>query len=302
MKIAILGSAPSSIKLAPFADASWQIFGCSPGAYPVVQRVTAWFELHRWEPPVIGRADQQKPWFSPEYCAWMAKQPCVWMYDVVPEIPNSRKFPAQELVAKYGSYFFTSSIAWMLAAALEDIQADRRENKNRAPDEKDHIGLWGVDMAANEEYADQRPGCQFFVQLAYQLGIEVHIPPESDLMAAPLLYGISESSHMVIKLTERRRELTNRLNNIRATKDSVVREEAFVTGALDDLDYMFKTWTARGDAYAVDFKNIFNQPPFVSVAPNLHDDSIVHPPFQSFGPGETFVVDEFGSHKLRAVD
>lgn len=277
MKIAILGSAPSSIRLAPFADPSWMIFGCSPGVYPLAPRVTSWFELHRWEPPVIGRADQQKPWFSPEYCAWMAQQPLVWMYDVVPEIPNSRKFPYQDLVNKYGSYFFTSSIAWMLACAIEDILADRAENKSRAADEKDHIGLWGVDMAANEEYADQRPGCQFFVQIAQQLGIEIHVPPESDLMAAPLLYGISESSHMVIKLTARRNELSGRLQNARASRENLIREEAFLSGALDDIDYVFKTWTARGESRIANLKSLFvPQPESVNCrAPNPIDDLYV---------------------------
>lgn len=260
MKIAILGSAPSTLRAAPFSDASWQIWGCSPGVYPIASRVDVWFELHRWEPPVLGRADQQKPWFSPEYCAWMAQQKLVWMYERVPEIPNSHQFPYEELVKKYGSYFFTSSIAWMLAAALEDIIADRAENKSRHPDEIDHIGLWGVDMAANEEYSDQRPGCQFFVQLAHSLGIQVHVPPESDLMAAPLLYGISESSHMVIKLTARRGELSGRLANCRASKANLEREEHFLMGALDDIDYMFKTWTARGESYGVNFKGLFSEP------------------------------------------
>ena len=269
MKIAILGSAPSSIKLAPFADQSWQIWGCSPGVYPVAPRVNVWFELHRWEPPVLGRADQQKPWFSPEYCAWMALQPLVWMADKVPQIQNSQKFPYQELVNKYGSYFFTSSIAWMLAAAIEDILTERAERKNQPQQdsESDAIGLFGVDMAANEEYADQRPGCQFFIQLAYQLGIQVHIPPESDLMSAPPLYGICESSHILIKLTERRKELQTRLNNCNASLANLTREQAFLTGALDDIDYMWKTWTNREESHAVDFKNIFLHP---KEEPKLH--------------------------------
>ena len=72
MKIALVGSAPSSVRLAPFDDPSWDIWGCSPGAYPVFaqKRVDMFFELHRWEPPVVGRADQQVPWFTPEYVQW----------------------------------------------------------------------------------------------------------------------------------------------------------------------------------------------------------------------------------------
>lgn len=260
MKIAILGSAPSSVRLAPYGDASWEIWGCSPGVYAVAPRVEVWFELHRWEPPVLGRADMQKPWFSPEYCAWMAQRPKVYMADKVPEIQGSIRLPQEELLRKYGSYFFTSSIAWMLAMAIESILAHRESNKNspQQSNEKDHIGLWGVDMAANEEYADQRPGCQFFIQIAHQLGIEVTIPQESDLMAPPMLYGVGETSHMMIKLTARRGELEGRLNHCRASIANLSKEEAFLMGALDDLAYMQKTWVQRGESFASDFRGLFN--------------------------------------------
>ena len=255
MKIAIIGSAPSSVRLAPYADPSWEIWGCSPGVYPVAGRINVWFELHRWEPPVLGKADQQKPWFSPEYCAWMARQPVVYMYDSVPEIPNSKPFPYMELVRKYGSYFFTSSISWMLASAIETILDKRNEPDYDGSD--DTIGLWGVDMAANDEYATQRPGCQFFIQIAYQLGIKMVIPPESDLTAPPLLYGISESSHMIIKLTERRNELQARLRNCAARLAEATNEHAFLTGALDDINYIWGTWTNQEPIHAADFKRLF---------------------------------------------
>lgn len=255
MKIAILGSAPSSIRLAPFNDPSWKIFGCSPGVYPVAPRVDEWFELHRWEPPVLGKADQQKPWFSPEYCGWMAQQKLVWMYDRVPEIQNSRRFPYDELVARFGSFFFTSSIAWMLAHAIMLIEEDRLRRKSP---EEDCIGLWGVDMAANEEYADQRPGCQFFIQIAHSLDIKTMIPKESDLMAPPMYYGIHESNHMMIKLTERLRELTQRRNNAQVVINNTQAEMHFLAGAIDDVNYMIKTWLNHEEPYVADFKTIFN--------------------------------------------
>jgi hypothetical protein len=277
MKIAILGSAPSSVRLAPYADPSWQIWGCSPGVYPVAARVDVWFELHRWEPPVLGRADQQKPWFSPEYCGWMAQQKLVWMSEKVAEIPNSQTFDWQSLVKKYGSYYFTSSIAWMLAAAIESILHDRETRTDKTV--VDAIGLFGVDMAANEEYATQRPGCQFFIQIAYHLGIEVVVPPESDLMAPPLLYGIGESTRMLIKLTERKRELETRLNNCNASLANLTREQSFLSGALDDINYMWNTWTNNGESYAADFKSMF--------VPKQNTS-----PEQDFYPGEVKWVSE----------
>jgi hypothetical protein len=65
MKIAVLGSAPSSVLKAPFGDASWEIWACSPGAYPHLSRITQFWEVHRWEPGLIGKPTTQKPWFSP---------------------------------------------------------------------------------------------------------------------------------------------------------------------------------------------------------------------------------------------
>ena len=79
MKVALMGSAPSSVQLgpfrdksykefiggkpnlypqAPFLDQTWQIWGCSPGAFGIVPRSDRWFELHRWEPGA-------QTWFSP---------------------------------------------------------------------------------------------------------------------------------------------------------------------------------------------------------------------------------------------
>lgn len=253
MKIALIGSAPSSVRLAPYQDPSWQIWACSPGTYSVLPRCDEFFELHRWEPGVIGKADTQVPWFSPEYVAWIKQQPVVWVAMPVQEIPNHRVLPWEALIAKYGSYFFTSSLSWMMAMAIERIlEAGKPEGSS--------IGLWGVDMAANEEYAEQRPGCQFFITLAAQMGIEIHLPDESDLMAPPVLYGICEHTKMFVKTRERRKELTNRLNAAQANFANITREIAFLQGALDDLEYFFKTWSTGGAPYATDFKSLFAQP------------------------------------------
>ena len=238
MKICILGSAPSSVQMAPFGDPSFQIWACSPGTYPVLPRCDAFFELHRWEPGVIGKPGTQKPWFSPEYVSWMGQQQRVWMYQAVPEIPNSMALPIADLTSKYGTFFFTSSIAFMMACAIEDILEERQAGNT----EQSVIALYGVDMAANEEYGYQRAGCQHFVELATNLGIQVIVPPESDLLRPMPLYGISESSHWMIKNTARRRELENRLDVATNTLENAKNEVAFLRGALDDLKYQMDTW------------------------------------------------------------
>lgn len=222
LKVALIGSAPSSIRLAPYHDSSWQVWGCSPGAYGVIPkgRSNIWWELHRYEPG--------QTWFSPEYCQFLAAHPKVMMAEKRPEIPNSEVMDIDYLVKKYSPYFFTSSLAWMMAHAIE-MGATK-------------IGLWGVDMAATEEYGYQRAGCQFFAIVAQQLGIEVGVAPESDLFRPNQLYGVDEIKHSSIKLLSRKRELEQRLAVSQQNLENIKQEGSFLRGAIDDLAYMTATW------------------------------------------------------------
>jgi hypothetical protein len=222
MKIALIGSAPSSVALAPYKDESWTIWGCSPGAIGFVSRANAWFEIHAWEP--------EQPWFSPGYREWMAKLNCpVYMLEPRPEIPTSMAFPFATMREEFGDFFFTSSLSWMLALAI-------------CQNGVEEIGLWGVDMAAHEEYAGQRPGCHFFIREARLRGIKVTVPPESDLLRPPPLYGLVESTEMFRKLTVRKRELEGRLAACNQVHENNVRECMFLKGAIEQLDYQMKTW------------------------------------------------------------
>lgn len=258
MKIAILGSAPSSLGLAPFGDPAFKIWGCSPGVYPVAPRVDAWFELHRWEPGVVGKPATQKPWFSPEYVQWMARLPCnVWMKEAVPEIPKSAPLPIEDLKAKYGTYFWTSSISIMLACAIDDILEER---KVRTEPAEDMISLYGVDMSANEEYGYQRAGCQYFLTLANQLGIGIWVPPESDLLRPMPVYGLCESEWWHIKGTARRRELENRLANATAVYENAKNEMHFLRGCLDDTKYHLDTWAETRDGAGTDAEILAQSP------------------------------------------
>lgn len=218
-RIALIGSAPSSVGLAPYADPSWTIWGCSPGAVPHVKRVDAWFEMHPLPQPDI----------SPDYIAWMAQlERPVYMVDAVEALPRSITYPRQEMEDRYGPYFFTSTLSWMFALALE-----------QNPQE---IGLWGVDMADNTEYGYQRPGCHYFVMLARERGITVTVPPQSDLLSAPAPYGYIMGSPMWQKMQARAQELDSRIASAAQRYEDARNEWNFLKGARDDLEYMLRTW------------------------------------------------------------
>lgn len=224
-KIALVGSAPTSVDMAPWADKSWTIWTCSPGAWPHIKRTDAHFEIHRWE---------KAAWFSPEYIAWMATLPKVYMQANVPEIPNSVPYPKEDMLNRFGPYVWTSSLSWMFALAITQGATE--------------IALFGVDMSATEEYIGQRSDCHHFIHLAKSMGIKVWMPHESDLNRPFPLYGFHESDPMYVKLRARMAELQNRHNDAIRREAQAHDERIFLQGAIDDVTYMMKTWIQDAQA------------------------------------------------------
>jgi hypothetical protein len=248
MKICLLGSAPSSVNLAPFGDPETLIWACSPGTYYQAPRVDAFFELHRCEVGQIGKPATQKPWFSPEYVAWMGQQKLVWvapkaLQQWLPHIPSAQPYPIEEMEHKFGTYWWTSSLSYMMAMAIDQILAEREKDPGH-DNEKDLISLYGVDMAADEEYGYQRAGCQFFMSLAATLGIRVWIPPESDVMRPMPRYAIDESEWWHIKGLERLRELEARQAQAAQTEAAARANKDYLAGAISDHKYHMQTWMA----------------------------------------------------------
>jgi len=234
-KIAILGSAPSSVKLAPVDDLSWEIWACSPGSSEV-PRIDQHFEFHRWEPG--------KDWFPPEYVEFLkTREGPVWMAVPIEEIPTCQKFPWEELVEMYGSYFFTSSIAWMMAMAIEMHPAE--------------ISLYGVDMASQSEYEAQKLGCQFFATIAVAKGIKVTAPPESIVLRPNPLYGMCESTQEWIKYTAMLGEYTERNASARVRSKDAEIQAAQWQLAIEAHAYYGMTWA--GDMSSGDYTS----PPLV---------------------------------------
>jgi hypothetical protein len=237
LKVALIGSAPASVRLAPYHDPSWQIWGCSPGVYGVAPRVDMWFEMHLWEPG--------QPWFSPEYVQWLNALPgrgvTLWTGAPNPElptygqspVPGAKVLPWKDILATYDPHqsFCTSSLFWMMAMAIE---AGAKK-----------IGFWGVDMAAAEEYEMQRAGIHFLVYEAKRRGIEVGAPPESDLFTPRFRYGIDEWTHAYRKTRARSIELRARRDAAVAEANAKQMEASFLSGAIDDLKYMGDTWADK---------------------------------------------------------
>ena len=224
LKIALIGTAPSSRGLAPYDDPEWQIWACSPGNTGVgkLPRVDAWFEIHSnllWpECEAYG-----KP-----YIEWLKQQTFpIYMQDQR-LVPHAISLPIQELVTEFGKYFFTSSFAYMIAMA---IKAGASE-----------IALFGIDMASKDEYIKQRPGGHYFMQEAAKRGIKVSVPFESDLAQPPALYGYDDSTPFGRKMHVREKELQERIAGMKAERDKLNHGITYLEGALENMDYTKSIW------------------------------------------------------------
>jgi hypothetical protein len=226
MKIALLGSAPSSRMHAPFDDPSWEIWACSASNMGVLPRSDYWFEIHATD----RRAPNPK---LTKYYHWLQKHPKVFMQKKDELFPGSIEYPKDEMIEEFGNMFFTSSVAWMAALAISKL--------TKSPDEEKILGFWGIDMAASDEYDFQRAGCHFFIWVARNRGIDVVAPGESDILNPYPLYGYQEQTAMWRKLNARGDELDGRIGYLNKEIQRMQNEQLVLRGAREGVDYAM-TW------------------------------------------------------------
>lgn len=166
MKIAILGSHPATVYMAPFGDLDWQIWACSPHNFERrdLPRIDQWFEVH--DPA----ADKTRSDLYLEFVRSLTPAIPVWMRDRSRH-PLARPYPEAEIRAEFSPFHFTSSLTWMVAKAILE--------------QPETIGFWGILQASRTEYAQQRPGLQYFFNEAHRRGIDIVVPAVTGLFDPP---------------------------------------------------------------------------------------------------------------------
>lgn len=221
-RIAVCGFASSSRDLAPVHDPAWEIWGLNQ-LYRHIKRADRWFDIHfNWEQEVVPGTEGG--FDTPDsYKHWMAN--CgmpVYMHHLVPEIPTAVQFPVERLIARYGADYFTSTIAFMVALAIEEIE-DRVNDQfatwvRRTPKKQLEqtslvavrkamfaeyaIGIYGVDLIVGDEYFWQKACAEFWIGAASTLGINVALPPTTALCKQMYRYGYEKEPESIVKLSE----------------------------------------------------------------------------------------------------
>ena len=160
VKIAVIGLSRTTHDLAPWDDPTWEKWGMpwDEGYWPRCDRLFEMHDLRLLKSATCRKSDYLDRLRDLDIPLFMQ-----FSYQ---EIPNAMGYPFGEVSSVTGNVW-NSSIAYMLAMAIY-------EN----PEE---IGLWGVDMKADDEYGYQRPNCEYLIGLARGRGIKVTIPDESPL-------------------------------------------------------------------------------------------------------------------------
>jgi hypothetical protein len=216
MKVFILGTG-LGFQQPPSGFEVW----CVPGLWGKLtpNRV---YELHSGK--TLAKVGMPK-----EKLEWMKEQNMVIHPSLATTFPNGRVFDYEKYLNKFGSYF-TSSISWMLAEAIEEGATE--------------IHICGVSMSSASEYSHQKPACTYLIGWARALGIKVVIQEGSELLAAPYIYGY-EDKPLVLEAIERRK------NQCLLSKDAAEEEWTLAKakyhteiGALQMIEFFENNWWA----------------------------------------------------------
>lgn len=221
MKIALLGTAKTSIMDAPFKDDSWEIWSLG-GNGNDIPRADKWFELHDEDVlQSVGIAPESIKFLQEKGSSTVVQKQCAMF-------PNATAYPFEEAVTAFPRGYFTSSIAWMLAMAIL-----------QNPEE---IGLWGIDMIGDDEYAYQKACCEYFVGIAEGKGIKVTIAKDSPLCRSERLYAFMDKG-LSRELVIRRRELKNETERRKQEIDQKMADYHFYRGRhaeAEDISYRWR--------------------------------------------------------------
>jgi len=228
-KVAIVGFAPTSMRdvQAFFNDPDMEIWGLNQLylAFPeIVGYATRWFQIH-------SRVSYDNAIRDIKHHEWLSKQVKfpIYMQTKEPDIPMSIPFPVKEIGEAFPRKYFTNSISWEIALAIYEGFED--------------IHIYGVDMAQEDEYSEQRPSVEYFIGIADGKGINLYVSPVCDLCKTVWQYPFEDDAPFRIKVDGRRKELRERVGQLAAQEQGMHDQRMQLLGALENMNYIQKTWS-----------------------------------------------------------
>ena len=221
-RLAIVGTA-ETWRDAPYDDPTWKIASLNDAYRLGIKKADYWYDFHRpeewllvpdgqtvvkaWEMPA-GKF-YPRPHDHPNVLASMLIP--VYVAEARPEWPTSITFPRDAIEQAFGRYM-ASSPAWMLAHAMLP-EADGGLGYVAG----DEIGIYGIHLATEREYIEQRPNMEWLIGVAETRGITISLPDECPLKKSRWTYafehrpdfGVSALGREVQAAEKEQRRITN---------------------------------------------------------------------------------------------
>lgn len=158
--VAIVGSHPDGLEHVPWEDVSIEIwvFNEAPLKPEKFKRWDALIQIH-------GEEVYSSPtnWVNLSYWPWLQQEhgKPIYMQEVDPRVPDSVKYPLEEVLTLVPYHYLRSSPAMALALAI-------------------HLGyneihLFGSELSSNTEYAYQATNYAFWIGFAHGRGIDLRL-------------------------------------------------------------------------------------------------------------------------------
>ena len=265
-KIAICGFASSSRHLMPFDDATW-IIGAMNQFYRHCPRADYWFDIHHnWREGNVEGTDHPRALKQLGFPVFMVER--------ASDVPNSVRYPIERLIQKFGIDYFTSTVSYMIAWAIDEIdqavearlstmpaQVSLDGNGRIAQTAQDvaalikslygeyTIGVFGIDLIVGDEYDFQKACAEFWLGVANARGIDVQIADTSALLKQRWRYGYQQEEDGGVlargDLLKRQAELAARIKAKQDEHAKIVAELQTYDGAYQEVSHHLQVWELR---------------------------------------------------------
>lgn len=157
------------------------IFG--PDGPKTRARTNYWFQMHPRNWATAGKSPTGYFGRPREHLDFLASfDGTVWMQSPDPDIPNSKRYPLEDIATASCRNYFTSTFAYQLGLAWYEHVVLKREIGR--------LRLYGVNLTSMDEYIHQKACVEYWLGRLEEAGVAVETPDGSALLKGRL-YAIA---------------------------------------------------------------------------------------------------------------
>jgi len=219
-RCAILGTA-QSLHMAPWSDKTLECWGLNDGYMLNVPRADRWFDLHPWHQMWFRQAGPNGAALSsglrdlpaglylrPEHhLQWLKTRSFpVYLAEAHPDVVSGRVFPKQQVLDFFAPYwpwrrtrqgqiipgpdYEVSTPSWMLMLAMMEGYRE--------------IHVYGIHLATDWEYVQQRPNFEWLLGFAAGRDIKVVLPETTPICKASYRYAFEPKADIPMQQAQLR--------------------------------------------------------------------------------------------------